>query len=53
MAEVESLADAKKRREKKAYAELVLKTFRDFEHADKREILDRKGEVQIKARERI
>lgn len=53
MEKVESLADAKKRLEKKAYARLVLKAFRDLEHADKRELLDRKSETQIKSRERL
>lgn len=53
MEKVESLADAKKRREKKDYARLVLKIFADLEHADTRELLDRKGEMQIKARERL
>jgi hypothetical protein len=53
MAEVESLADGKKRIEKQRYARLVLKVFDEMEHADKREFLDRKGETQIKARERL
>lgn len=50
---VTDLAAAKKERERKRYASLVLKAWDDFEHDDKRQMLDRKGEVQIKARERL
>lgn len=53
MEKVESLSEAKKRLEKKKYARLVMKAWGDMEHADKREALDRKGETQIKARERL
>jgi hypothetical protein len=52
-AKVVDLKAAKKEQERKRYAALVLKTFDEFEHADKREVLDRKAEVQIKARERL
>lgn len=48
-----NLADAKKRRDREAYNRLVMQTFDNMEHADKREVLDRKAEVQIKARERL
>ncbi len=44
---------AKAKRERERYAALVLKVWDDWEHADRREMLDRKGEVQIKARERL
>ena len=50
---ITSLSAARKDRERKQYAALVLKTFDEFEHADKREQLDRKAAVQIAARERI
>lgn len=48
-----SLAEAKKKREREAYNRLVLQKFDEFEHADKREFLDKKSEIQIKARERL
>jgi hypothetical protein len=48
-----SLAEAKAEKERKAYAALVLSTFDQFEHDDKRDQLDRKAEVQIAARERL
>lgn len=48
-----SLADAKKRKEREAYSRLVLKAWDDMEHADKRQVLDRKAEVQIRSRERL
>lgn len=51
--EVISLAGIKKQREKERYAALVMKVWDDWEHADKRALLDKKGEVQIKARERL
>lgn len=44
---------ARKERERRRYADLVMKTFSDMEHADKRAVLDRKAEVQIAARERL
>lgn len=50
---VSGLAAARRERDRRRYADLVLKTYDDFEHADKREFLDRKAEVQIKARERL
>lgn len=42
-----------RRREKERYDRLVLQTWDDVEHADKRQMLDRKADVQIKARERL
>lgn len=42
--------DARKREE---YNRLVLKTWDDMEHDDKRAMLDRRAEVQIKNRERL
>jgi len=48
-----SLLDERERRKRKAYAALVLKVWDDQEHAEKRAQLDRKAEVQIKARERL
>jgi hypothetical protein len=53
MNQVIDLKKAKKDRERERYNDLVMKTFRDFEHADKREVLDRKAEVQLNARERL
>jgi hypothetical protein len=50
---VVDLAAQRRRREKERYTDLVLKAYDDLDHADKREILDRKGEVQIKARETL
>lgn len=50
---VVDLAATKKRRERERYNALVLKTFKDMEHADKRELLDQKAEIQIKGRERL
>jgi len=48
-----SLSDARKQREKERYAALVLKTFNDFEHEDRREFLERRAEVERSGRERI
>lgn len=50
---VMNLAAAKKAIERKKYSDLVLKVWDDWDHADKRELLDLKGETQIKARERL
>lgn len=47
------LADAKKRKERDIYKSLVLAAWDDIEHKDKRQALDLKGAVQIKARERL
>ncbi len=44
---------ARKKRERKRYADLVMKTYCDMDHADKRAFLDRKADVQIAARERL
>jgi hypothetical protein len=44
---------AKAARERAKYADLVMKVWDDWEHADKREMLDRKAEVQITAREKL
>lgn len=52
-APVVSLGDAKRAHDKQRYADLVMQTFRDAEHADRRKFLDRKAEVQIAARERL
>lgn len=51
--EIVSLSAVRKQREKERYADLVMKVWDDWEHADKRALLDKKGEVQIKARERL
>lgn len=53
MTKIVSLQGAKKDRERERYKSLVLAAYDDLEHADKREGLDRKAEVQIKARERL
>lgn len=50
---VADLKAAKQERERKLYAALVLATYDDFEHDDKRKALDIKAEAQIKARERL
>jgi hypothetical protein len=50
---VVNLADAKKERKRKKYADLVMKVFNEMEHADKRAVLDKAAEVQIAARERL
>lgn len=42
-----------KRREKAAYADLVMDTYDRFEHADRREQRDRAAEVNAKAREQL
>jgi hypothetical protein len=47
------LGAAKKERERKHYAALILRAYDDIEHADKREVLDRQAQMQIKARERL
>lgn len=48
-----SLAEARKQKEKERYAALVLTTFDQFEHADKREALDRRAEVERAAKDRL
>lgn len=48
-----SLAEARKRKEKERYAALVLQTFDDFDHTDKRKQLERRANVESKARERL
>jgi len=53
MAKVETLADAKKRIADRKYKDLVLKTFDDFEHRDKREQLERRAAVEAAAKERL
>lgn len=53
LSKIVDLKAAKKEQERKRYADLVMQKFNDFEHADKREFLDRKAEVQIKARETL
>ena len=52
-ASVVMLPQAKKQREKKRYADLVMKTYRDMEHADKREFLERKSAVERASRQRL
>lgn len=52
-AKVAILSEAKKAKEDENYNRLVLKAFDDMEHHDKRQILDKKAEVQIAARERL
>jgi hypothetical protein len=47
------LSEIRKKREREAYARLALDAFDNLERADKREVLDRKAEVQIKGRERL
>jgi hypothetical protein len=44
------LGAAKKAQERKRYASLVLKAFDDMDHAGKRDFLERKTEVERKAR---
>lgn len=41
------------RREKQRYNALVSQTFEDFERADRRQLLDRKAEVQLAAKQRL
>lgn len=50
---VKSLAAAKQKRDRERYNAMVLDAFDGLEHAAKREVLDRKAETQIKARERL
>ncbi|WP_185973500.1 hypothetical protein [Mesorhizobium sp. WSM4303] len=50
---VVSLKEAKEQAARKKYAALVLSKFDDFEHADKREFLQRKAEVENASRQRL
>jgi hypothetical protein len=53
MSKVESLADAKKRIADRKYKDLVMQTFKDFEHRDKREQLEKRAAVEAAAKERL
>lgn len=50
---IANLEQAKEMKRQKQYAKLALKAFDAMNHQDKREVLDRKAEVQIKAREQL
>jgi hypothetical protein len=50
---VVSLKQAKEDIARKRYAEQVLKSFEDMEHAEKREFLQRKAEVENASRQRL
>lgn len=47
---VVAITSAKKKQERKQYAALVLKTFDDMQHQDKREQKQQAAEVRRKAR---
>lgn len=48
-----SLRQAKEDMARKRYAEQVLKSFEDMEHAEKRDFLQRKAEVENASRQRL
>lgn len=48
-----SLKEAKEQAKRKKYAALVLSKFDDFEHADKREFLDRKAAIENASRQKL
>jgi hypothetical protein len=50
---VVSLAEAKEQAKRKKYAALVLSKFDDFEHADKREFLERKAAAENASRQKL
>jgi len=50
---VVSLKQAKEQAERRKYAALVLKTYDDFEHADRREFLDRKAAIENASRQKL
>jgi len=50
---VVSLSEAKKQIERRNYAALVLGAYDDFEHADKREFLERKAAAENASRQRL
>lgn len=45
------LQSAKKRLERKRYADLVLKTYDDQRHQENRQLQERRAEIERKARE--
>lgn len=47
------LKEARKRKEREAYGQLVLQKFGEMERSNKRKVLDLKAKVQIKAREQL
>jgi hypothetical protein len=51
--EVVDLKSARKELVRKAYTNLVLGAFDDFEHADKREFLERKAAAENASRQRL
>lgn len=52
-ATIADLKSRKKEIERKTYSDLVLKTYSDFEHADKREFRDKKSAIERAARQRL
>jgi hypothetical protein len=52
-ARIEQIAARKKEPERKKYADLVMQHFNEFEHQDKRELLDRRAAVEHAARQRL
>lgn len=52
-ARIEQLATRKKANERRKYADLVMQTFNDFEHQDKRRLLERRSAVEHAARQRL
>lgn len=53
MAEITSLQDAKKKRERERYNALVLKAWDDQEHREERDRREVKAEIERKGRERL
>ena len=52
-AKIETLADAKKRLARQKYNALVLKTFDDMTHQEKRGFLERRAAIEAASRERL
>ena len=48
-----SLGDAKTQRERDQYRDLVLGAYDDLEHKDKRELLEKKSEIERASRQRL
>lgn len=44
---------AKKNKERQKYNALVMQTFKDMEHADRRAFLEKKAEIEHAGRERL
>jgi hypothetical protein len=51
--EIKSLKPAREAKKREDYKALVMHTFEKFEHADKREFINKRAEVERKARERL